>query len=148
MTMLSGGQLASLRRQSEKTMEDRVQILRPVNTADAGGMVTTYSVVTVTHWSGSPTGPVIPCRVAPSQYQATERIIGGALQGSAQIRVTMPALTDVRKPDLLSIGSSLTGSGLTYAQVVAGGGRLLEALGVADPRTIEISRIVYANELG
>ncbi len=134
---MSPGELVSLRRESERTMTDRVQIIRPTNTADAGGMSTAYTVVAT-----------VACRVAPSQYQATERIIGGALQGTAQWRVTMPAETDVGKADLLAVGSALAGSGLTYDQVVAGGGRLMEVLGVAGPRTFELQRIVYCNELG
>lgn len=134
---MSPGELASLRRESEKTMTDRLQILRPVNVADAGGMSTSYSVMAT-----------VACRVAPSAYQQQERVIGGALQGSAAWRVTVPALTDVRKPDLLSIGSSLSGTGLTDAQIRAGGGRLMQVEGVAGPRTVEINRIVYANELG
>lgn len=118
-------------------MEDSCQILRPVNVADAGGMVTTYTVVST-----------VVCRVAPAQYQAAERVIGGALQASASWRITLPAETDVDQPDRLSVGSALGGSGLTDAQVRAGGGRLFEVVGVAGPRTLEIVRIVYANEIG
>lgn len=135
--MLNAAELAGLRRESEKLMPDSCQILRPVNVADAGGMSTTYMVVAT-----------VACRVAPAQYQATERIIGGAVQGAASWRVTLPAETDVEKPDRLSVGSSLSGSGLTESQIQAGGGRLLEVTGVAGPRTWEIQRIVYCNEVG
>lgn len=135
--MMTSGELAMLRRESERTMADRVQILRPVNVADAGGLATSFTVVTS-----------VKCRVAPSQYQASERQVGGALQGSASWKITVPALTDVDQPDRLSVGSTLSGSGLTEAQVRAGGGRLFEVIGVAGPRTLEITRIVYANEIG
>lgn len=135
--MISTGELASLRRESERLMPDSVQILRPVNTADAGGMVTTYTVV-----------GTVACRVAPAAYQASERQIGGALVASASWRVTVPAETAVDQSDRLSVGSALAGSGLTEAQVVAGGGRLFEVIGTTGPRTLEIVRILFCNELG
>lgn len=134
--MISAGELAFLRSECERSMEQTCQILRPSHVADAGGIATTYAVVST-----------IICRVAPSQHQATEREIGGALVGTAQWRVTVPAETDIENADIISVGSALSGSGLTMAQVVAGGGRVLEVVGVVGPRTSEWQRIIYTQEV-
>lgn len=136
--MISAGELAGLRRAMESTMSDSVQILRPVDVADAGGMATTYTVVAT-----------VICRVAPEpRSRSGEQVIGGALVGAADWRVTVPAETDVRTSDMLSVGSALSGSGLTAFQVGAGGGRLFQITSVAGPRTLEMQRIIYANEIG
>lgn len=135
---MSSGEFASLRRESERAMTDRCQVLRPSSTFDAGGEVTTYAV----------SSSKVPCSVAPSEtHQADEQLVGGALQGVALWELLLPAMTDVRGSDAIAMGEAFSGSGITDQQLRTAGARIFQVAQVLDPRTLEIERVVLAYEI-
>lgn len=117
---LSAGELASIRRTADQFLPD----VCVINQAGAG------SLDADGNWTpGAPTQTTVACRISPGQYQFNEQVTGGELHGLQPWIITLPAGTAVSEKDQITSG-----------------GRTFDVTGVAGPRSLEISRRVYAVE--
>lgn len=94
--MLTPGDLTSLRAVGEAFLPDSAVISRPARTSDsAGGYTSAYSDVAT-----------VKARVQTyARQQPTENVIGERVQAKTAFTIVLPALTDVRPGDRITIGS-------------------------------------------
>lgn len=112
--MLAAGQLDGARAMQVMTMTETCAVERDVAVGDgAGGEVLTPGVV-----------DTLFCRVAPTRLSERESLMALGLQSAAVFRVTVPAESDVRVTDRLSVG-----------------GTVYEVMAVQGPGTLETARV-------
>ena len=127
--MLGSGELAQLRADVAYTLPDRCTVQRPGTPVSdgAGGWTTPYADVA---------GLVgIACAVAPFGRGA-EQVFGGRVVEASDWVITLPAATDVRQAD--RVVATVTDQADT---------RTFEVVGIAGPRSLELSRRVACREV-
>lgn len=92
--MISTSDLAAMRSLQEQTMSEEALVKRRTLASDgAGGTTETWA-----------TAATVDCRIAPMTGRDLA-MLGGRVVEGATMRVTLPALTDVRTTDRLYVGS-------------------------------------------
>ncbi len=119
MSVLGAGELGSIRREVNATLEDTCTIQRVTITRTADG-------AEVEAWTTL--ASAVPCRVAPSGYQTSEPVVGGQQVQQATYIVTLQADTDITARDR-----------------ILWNGRTFNVVSVV-PRTLELARRVYVAE--
>lgn len=92
--MLTPDELAALREDVLATLPDTCAVQRVTLAAAGGGQAETWNTVTT-----------VACRVAPSGRSPQERAIAERLGNVSAWTLTLPALTDVRVGDRLTVGA-------------------------------------------
>jgi hypothetical protein len=114
--MLTSGELAQERQAEQATMTETATIGRKTRAASGtGGMTSTTATQNV------------PCKREASLTGDGQQMEGGRLFTGLRWIITLPALTDVQKDDVITIG-----------------GQVYDITGIQGPYTDEISRIVLA----
>lgn len=111
--MLTAAELAEARSVQALTLTQSASIVRPALSSDGMGGWTESTAVAAT----------VACRVGVAK-DADYRLVAGKLRERAALRITVPALTDVRTDDRLTV------DGVTY-----------QVLGIRSPETLETARI-------
>jgi hypothetical protein len=121
MGLLSGIQLARMRRSSDDALAEGASLTRPTYTTDSqGGLTKTYTRV----WSG-------PVRVAPiSTVVASDAVVAARLGGSRGAWITLPHHVEIRLDDRVDVN-----------------GRAYEVASYDTGRTWHISQRVLAKEI-
>lgn len=120
MTMLSAGDVASMRATCQEAMPDTAIIYRRSWASDGGG-------------GGSATftaAGTVACRLAPTTSPGDEEPIADRLAEASHWTIAVPALTDVRQDDRITVST------VTY-----------EVMAVNSPRSWELERLVFGSEV-
>lgn len=135
---LSEKELLMQRRDYKRKLTSRCQILRPSSTFNEGGEVTTFTVV----------ASDVPCRTATVNVMSSgEQVIASGFEGVALWKIVLPAMTDIRKPDVIIRGVEFAGSGITEQQLNAADVDRFGVVRVSE-RDQEITRVVYGYKIG
>jgi hypothetical protein len=119
--MLTAGEIAGMQAVCGQTLDESCAIGRRGEVSDGGGRKTiTY-----------PTVATVDCARAPYDSQGSEAPLGDRATAQARWIVTLPAGTDVRSSDRLTIG-----------------GTVYEVLSIRSDRTYELTTRVECERLG
>ena len=105
--MVTAGELAAMQEVQQATLTETCAVVRRTLASDGAGGQTVSSASTAT-----------VCRLAASGNTPADRLVAGSVAEQVLWRITLPAGTDVRKADAVTIGS-----------------RTFEVMGVYGPQT-------------
>lgn len=122
--IVSDATLVQARAMQARTFDLTATVTREVLIDDGGGG--TYPGTSVIFQT--------PCRISGHKSAAGEVMVAGVLQGQSLFDITMPALTDIRLADRITIVFSATDT------------RTYEVLNMSAPKSRETARTVLAQE--
>ena len=92
--MVTSGELAAMQAVQQATLIEACAIVRRTLASDGAGGQTVTETATATI-----------CRLAASTNMPADRLVAGSVTEQTLWRITLPAGTDVRKADAITIGS-------------------------------------------
>ena len=116
--------ISKARALQERTFDLTAMITREVMVDDgAGGEL-----------PGTPETYTFPCRISEHKSASGERVVAGAIEGASLFDITVPALTDIRLGDDITIVFSATDT------------RHYEVMNMSAPKSRETARVVLAQQ--